>query len=187
MYPQVRYLICLASSSITTHCDCACRSRTCLYQQHIRYATSRPVPSCNLPCQALLLPGEARQTETPDGAPEQTQKQKQKQKHHSDERPPYCRPDIQSALLVKFCYNSRPLEHPIVSYRIELSQITMAARILPTFAATRALSRPSVFLARQIRNFQTTSPRLETPPVVLPVRKPVGAFRGRSVHFSFLQ
>ncbi|KAK4983438.1 hypothetical protein LTR50_007213 [Elasticomyces elasticus] len=55
----------------------------------------------------------------------------------------------------------------------------MASRL---FQATRALSHttPITLSARNFaRTFQTTSRRLETvTPVALPVRKPVGAFRG---------
>ncbi|GAB7346159.1 hypothetical protein MBLNU457_4904t1 [Dothideomycetes sp. NU457] len=61
----------------------------------------------------------------------------------------------------------------------------MAARILPSLTATRAFVRPSpVNLARNIRNFQTTAQRFETPTAALPVRKPVGGFRGSI--FGFL-
>ncbi|KAL8934186.1 MAG: hypothetical protein Q9211_005361 [Gyalolechia sp. 1 TL-2023] len=54
----------------------------------------------------------------------------------------------------------------------------MASRILPS--ALRALHQPT----RLARTFRTSSHLLETPTAALPLRKPVGAFRGGM--FGFL-
>jgi len=85
------------------------------------------------------------------------------------------------------CYTTtsttRPRCFDFTLSRPALTHSTMAARLLPSLAATRAFVRPStVNVARNVRSFQTTRPRLETPTAALPVRKPVGGFRGRSVN-----
>ncbi|KAL8920245.1 MAG: hypothetical protein Q9172_004598 [Xanthocarpia lactea] len=52
----------------------------------------------------------------------------------------------------------------------------MSSRLLPS--ALRAFSRPALQPKQFARNFQTSIPLLETPSAALPLRKPVGAFRG---------
>jgi hypothetical protein len=67
---------------------------------------------------------------------------------------------------------------------ISIIIITMASRILSP--AMRAVASPSTaFWAA--RSFQTSSRRLADVAAPLPVRKPVGAFRGGSVIYPMLQ
>ncbi|KAI4206544.1 MAG: hypothetical protein LQ346_001034 [Caloplaca aetnensis] len=74
---------------------------------------------------------------------------------------------------------------PITAPLKELSTylyITMASRVLPT--ALRAFARPAPQPMRLARTFRTSSQQLETPSAAIPLRKPVGAFRGGM--FGFL-
>ena len=53
---------------------------------------------------------------------------------------------------------------------------TMSSRLMPS--ALRACSRPTFQPQQFARNFRTSPPSLETSSAALPLRKPVGAFRG---------
>ncbi len=53
---------------------------------------------------------------------------------------------------------------------------TMSSRLVPS--ALRACSRPAFQSQQFARNFRTSPPSLETSSAALPLRKPVGAFRG---------
>lgn len=69
----------------------------------------------------------------------------------------------------------RPPEHAVSP----ITTNNMAARLLSSLTA-RTLSRPTPSaIIRNARSFQSTARLMETPTAVLPVRKPVGAFRGR--------
>ncbi|KAL8850749.1 MAG: hypothetical protein Q9221_004317 [Calogaya cf. arnoldii] len=52
----------------------------------------------------------------------------------------------------------------------------MSSRLVPS--ALRACSRPALQAKPFARNFRTSPPAFETPSAALPLRKPVGAFRG---------
>ncbi|KAL8876348.1 MAG: hypothetical protein Q9198_005443 [Flavoplaca austrocitrina] len=52
----------------------------------------------------------------------------------------------------------------------------MSSRLVPS--VLRACSRPAFQPQQFARNFRTSPPSLETSSAVLPLRKPVGAFRG---------
>ncbi|KAI4124857.1 MAG: hypothetical protein LQ338_004583 [Usnochroma carphineum] len=60
----------------------------------------------------------------------------------------------------------------------------MASKLLPT--VLRAFPRPATQSIQLARTFKTSSQLLETPSAAIPLRKPVGAFRGGAGTYYYI-
>lgn len=78
-----------------------------------------------------------------------------------------------------------PNPTPTFSHRANQPQIlhkNMASRLTPSLRLSKMAAPP--LLRQSMRSFQASSRLLETPSAALPLRRPVGAFRGGYVTFS---